>query len=90
MIDLDGKNGLEDLIDSDVGICEGVIALPKSLVKELITRLRQAEKDAARYRWLRCQHDKEDDTVSIFINDEQHGAGHLDSQVDEAMNVSNN
>ncbi|MEG2469585.1 MAG: hypothetical protein RSB86_19620, partial [Comamonas sp.] len=41
--------------------------------------------DAARYHWLREQHDKGDDSVTIFIGDEQHGPGHLDAQIDEAI-----
>lgn len=49
---------------------------------ELITRLRQAEKDAARYRWLRSTADVDgtaDLMISIIASDE------WDSLIDEAM-----
>ena len=58
-----------------------VIASAESII-ELITRLRQAEKDAARYRWLRDTADVDgtaDLMISIIVSDE------WDSLIDEAM-----
>lgn len=57
---------------------------PEVLV-ELITRLRQAENDAARYRWLRDYHIGD---CPEHINLD--GDGSLDGAIDEAMNGSNN
>ncbi|MGL5776288.1 MAG: hypothetical protein ACRCYB_13305 [Aeromonas veronii] len=52
---------------------------------ELITRLRQAEKDAARYRWLRNKASREDiQDFSFSFTSER------DAFIDEAMNVGNN
>lgn len=54
---------------------------------ELITRLRQAEKDAARYRWLRHMADVDGATemmLAILISDD------WDAAIDEVMNGSNN
>lgn len=47
-----------------------------------VQRLR---KDAGRYRWLRDRNGAVGSIVEIFINDEAWGSGHLDSQVDAAM-----
>lgn len=47
--------------------------------------LAEDTQDAERYRWLRKQHDKGDDSVTVFIGDEQHVPGHLDAQIDAAM-----
>ena len=60
---------------------------PEVLV-ELITRLRQAEKDAARYRELR---DAESETCLEFINAKARAASPewLDGLVDEYMKCSN-
>lgn len=54
---------------------------------ELITRLRQAEKDAARYRWLRDEAYAFD--ISDFFMCSQVGEKR-DAFADEAMNASNN
>ena len=54
---------------------------PEVLV-ELITRLRQSEKDAARYRWLRCMAEVDGVDgmmISILISDD------WDAAIDEAM-----
>ncbi|MGL4354118.1 MAG: hypothetical protein ACRCVV_14760 [Shewanella sp.] len=53
-------------------------------VMELITRLRQAEKDAARYRWLR-------DKASAFAieNAAEICREAWDSLIDDAMNARN-
>lgn len=55
-------------------------------VVELVGLLRQAEKDAARYRWLRCC---ETEVSKRFI-DNGHivGFGVIDSLIDEAMRAS--
>lgn len=59
---------------------------------ELITRLRQAEKDAARYRWLReCRWDKSNlcvvtkPKVSVKLGADFPSSERLDSAIDEAM-----
>lgn len=58
---------------------------PEVLV-ELITRLRQAEKDAARYRWLRnCDTAQ---TEKLVENGHIVGFGVLDAMIDEAMQCS--
>lgn len=73
-------------------------------VHELITRLRQAEKDAARYRWLRDESNYcgvigplaflTDSNGSFCMNEYQCKISlvedSLDSAIDEAMNASNN
>lgn len=56
-------------------------------IMELITRLRQAEKDAARYRWLREARDFDSMRHQVFCK--SYGFL-LDSDIDEAMNGSNN
>ena len=60
---------------------------PVAEVQRLLAATQPAAQgqDAARYHWLREQHDKGDDSVTIFIGDEQHGPGHLDAQIDEAI-----
>lgn len=61
--------------------------LSPEILVELITRLRQAEKDAARYRWLRHMAEVDGATemmLAILISDD------WDSAIDEAMNGSNN
>lgn len=45
----------------------------------------EVAKKAARYDYLRAAHDRDDGSVAIFIDDEQHGPGHLDSQVAAAI-----
>lgn len=50
MIDLDA---IEAEIDDAIGCADGQAPIQCSDAKEIIARLRQAEKDAARYRWLR-------------------------------------
>ena len=50
MIDLEA---IEAEIDDAIGCADGQAPLQCSDAKEIIDRLRQAEKDAARYRWLR-------------------------------------
>lgn len=54
---------------------------------ELLTRLRQAERDAARYRWLREARDF--DSMQHQVFNKSYGFL-LDSDIDEAMNGSNN
>ncbi|MGL5326790.1 MAG: hypothetical protein ACRC91_19045 [Aeromonas sp.] len=55
------------------------------VTKELITRLRQAEKDAARYRWLRDEAEDQDLHVATTLESLE-----WDAFIDEAMNGSNN
>lgn len=50
MVDLDV---IEAEVDNSIRHYGGVALMQCSYVKELVTRLSQAEKDAARYRWLR-------------------------------------
>ena len=75
MIDLDEVENLVSNFGASVG---GAVAI------ELITRLRQAEKDAARYRELR---DAESETCLEFINAKARAASPewLDGLVDEYM-----
>ena len=49
MIDLDELERVVNCFPFDGGL----LSLSKGECKDLISRLRQAEKDAARYRWLR-------------------------------------
>ncbi|MGL5775003.1 MAG: hypothetical protein ACRCYB_06620 [Aeromonas veronii] len=92
MIDLDKLTEvMDEIIDS--GGKESHLYVDEVL--ELITRLRQAEKDAARYRWI-----KENSQLGVgkFGFDwELHFGGAapdnhslIESHIDEAMNASNN
>lgn len=47
------------------------------------------KKDAERYRWMRDHAGKDDDLVEIFIDQESYAPGHLDAQVDAAMEKGN-
>ena len=78
MIDLDEVENLVSNFGASVG---GAVAI------ELITRLRQAEKDAARYRELR---DAESETCLEFINAKARMASPewLDGLVDEYIKCS--
>ena len=71
MIDLDDMESLLQHckeIDEAGGLANRVTP---SVVIELITRLRQAEKDAARYRWLRDEAADADQTSPlVFMADE--------------------
>lgn len=57
-------------------------------VHELINRLRQAEKDAARYRWLRDELTQSQGGIALFDSDSY--VCDIDLFIDEAMNASNN
>lgn len=97
MIDLDGlEEHLKEIIDDGRG---GERYTKAENVMALVQRLRQAEKDAARYRWLRRV---EIDGLMVITCDDDGvpetndgdpncvwGDG-LDSLIDEAMNGSNN
>lgn len=69
------------------------IEISRGEVLELIVRLRQAEKDAARYRWLRDEAADADQTSPlVFMADECAGivtgimfGKLLDAAIDEAM-----
>lgn len=56
------------------------ISWPAESILELVTRLRAAEKDAARYRWLRSADEVPFNLMSIMIIDEK-----FDQAVDAAM-----
>ncbi|MGL4753560.1 MAG: hypothetical protein ACRCXB_14355 [Aeromonadaceae bacterium] len=55
--------------------------LSPEILVELITRLRQAEKDAARYRWLKEQGRHDYDVDDFFDG----SCDIIDANVDEAM-----
>ena len=77
MIDLDGvERDCASAIDSGDGF---VHLFSAEDVMDIIARLRQAEKDAARYRWLR---DRSQVCVEEFANTFRR---HRDSFADEAM-----
>ena len=86
MIDLDEEQArMESMLDRRERMALGVTCTE---MIELITRLRQAEKDAARYRELR---DAESETCLEFINAKARAASPewLDGLVDEYMKCSN-
>lgn len=67
--------------------CNFIEAAKPAVIKSLITRLRAAEKDAARYRWLRTRaygHFHMEDIYDLFsFNDDV-----IDEMVDEVMGKS--
>ena len=69
MIDLDEEQArMESMLDRRERMALGVTCTE---MIELITRLRQAEKDAARYRWLRDESsDSERTSPLVFMADE--------------------
>ena len=78
MINFDNiENSLRHEIADDNG--DGSCDLTNTALLELITRLRQAEKDASRYRWLR-------DSELLASGGTAIG---MDSKIDEAMQCSN-
>lgn len=82
MIELDGIENCCDFLIANGRSNHIPSRADAGIIKELITRLRQAEKDAARYRWLRDTADVDgaaDLMISIIISDE------WDSLIDEAM-----
>ncbi|MGL4756256.1 MAG: hypothetical protein ACRCXB_28215 [Aeromonadaceae bacterium] len=99
MIDLDE-------IESEVGNGndDEMLAFTRGEMLELITRLRQAEKDAARYRWLRDESNYCGAIGPLVFLTDANGSfcmdecqckislieDSLDAVVDEAMNGSNN
>ena len=69
MIDLDEYE--EAIIFKQELECGGVIAVGRDDLLHVIDRLRQAEKDAARYRWLRDEAADADQTSPlVFMADE--------------------
>ena len=79
MIDLDKLDSRCKKASRNVDGNHPVIASAESIV-ELITRIRQAEKDAARYRWLRDEASMADmQDFSFSLTSER------DSFIDEAM-----
>lgn len=89
MIDLDRiEAGCDALINQGFGWSSPAYSSASS-VKELITRLRQAEKDAARYRWLSNCYIGENSALGINRGGVSCQAD-FDSAIDEAMNGSNN
>ena len=87
MIDLDA---IEAEIDDAIGCADGQAPIQCSDAKEIIARLRQAEKDAARYRWIkensqlgvgRCGVDWE-----LYFEGPAHdNSAMIESHIDEAM-----
>ncbi|MGL4752796.1 MAG: hypothetical protein ACRCXB_10355 [Aeromonadaceae bacterium] len=82
MIDLDKY---EDAITFKQELELGGISVCRDDVLELITRLRQAEKDAARWRFLT---DSPSGSLTLRIHNSR--CDHRDGAIDEAMNASNN
>lgn len=81
MIDLDRiEESCDSLIKQGFG-WNNPACTSASAVKEIITRLRQAEKDAARYRWLRDVAGDSDACEALF----NAGYDEFDSFIDEAM-----
>ena len=89
MIDLDvSERACDDLIEHGLGYLPPAGIGNSVSIKEIIARLRQAEKDADRYRELR---DAESETCLEFINAKARAASPewLDGLVDEYMKCSN-
>lgn len=98
MIDLDV---IETEIDNTIRHYGGVALMQCSYVKELVALLRQAEKDAARYRWLRDESaftrenaplvfftDTNGDQIAFDFNGSSYSVLHeemLDAAIDEAI-----
>lgn len=83
-------NEIEDMATFKQEDEDGNIALDRGDVLELIERLRQAEKDAARYRWMldNCTTQQADSCGPIFVitirrNKNPNNVG---LSIDEAMN----
>ena len=79
MIDLDKYE--EAIVFKQELECGGVIAVGRDDLLHIIDRLRQAEKDAARYRWLRdtgCFEGSNDDFFHAT-------PAQTDAAIDEAM-----
>lgn len=97
MINFDNiENSLRHEIADDNG--DGSCDLTNTALLELITRLRQAEKDAARYRWLRddARHHMDGAPLALMTNYEGEPIAYpecgmvlhesyLDEAIDEAM-----
>lgn len=88
MIDLDELERVVDCFPFDGDL----LALSKGECKDLIGRLRQAEKDAARYRFLRGFHWSEspmyvvtDPSSAIKLGSNCPSREMLDAAIDEAM-----
>lgn len=85
MIDLDGIDGRCNACEDFRSSLDAYFTIDE--IKDLSKLLRQAEKDAARYRWLRHMAEVDGATemmLAILISDD------WDSAIDEAMNASNN
>lgn len=82
-------------IERDIEEC-ACFAINSIVVEQIITRLREAEKDAARYRWLRDEALNVDDWApAVVITDgsmiQQCLDGRdLDEEIDTAMQESKN
>jgi len=77
MIDLDVAEFHIRVIETAGG---KLVPVNVAMMRELITRLRQTEKDASRYRWLRDYH-----IGNYPENINLDGRGSLDDAIDEAM-----
>lgn len=91
MIDLDE---LEAAINS-CAFDGDVLGLSKAECRDLLNRLRQAEKDAARYRWLRDESTSVQFSAPLVFNADDCAnpeswidGEHLDHAVDKAMQCS--
>ena len=83
MIDLDVRErACDDLIEHGLGHLPPAGIGNSVSIKELITRLRQAEKDAARYRWLRESTHFDSMQHKLYC---LHYGEILDIAIDEAM-----
>lgn len=94
-----------DVAEFHIGVLESAgdksVPVNVAMMRELITRLRQAEKDAARYRWLRDESafthdnaplafftDTNGDQITFDFDGSSYSVLHdemLDAAIDEAM-----
>lgn len=84
---IDYIDEIEACVASDIADgCEDVIYgyTTVSRMMDIITRLRQAEKDAARYRWLRDDYRHECCVDDLFDG----SSASVDNRIDEAMQCS--
>lgn len=84
MINIDEIEEICDaMIEEGMDYCPPAGCGTAANVKELITRLRQAENDAARYRWLRDELEQYQGGISLFDGDCH--VCDIDLFIDEAM-----
>ncbi|MGL5293289.1 MAG: hypothetical protein ACRC9V_05930 [Aeromonas sp.] len=84
MINIDEIEEICDaMIEEGMDYCPPAGCGTAANVNELITRLRQAEKDAARYRWLRDELEQSQGGIALFDGDCH--VCDIDLFIDEAM-----